>query len=71
MTRRLDAEKLARLYDGFYAESSEPMPKIITEWHLHEDAADMARDPSHTSPLETIAGFAVLALVGLLFWGVM
>jgi hypothetical protein len=62
---RLDAEKLARLYDGFY--STEPLPKVVREWHLHEDRADLARDHSNTTPLETIAGFAVLALVAFIF----
>ena len=62
---RLDAERIARLYDGFY--STEPLPKVVREWHLHEDQADRARDPSHTSALEVIAGFAVLALVAFIF----
>jgi hypothetical protein len=62
---RLDAEKLARLYDGFY--STEPLPKVVREWHLHEDRADLARDHCHTSPLEFVAGCAVLALVAFVF----
>ena len=60
---RFDAEKLARLYEGFYAEhnSSEPLPKFMAREPIQD------RDASHTSPLETIAGFAVLALVAFIF----
>jgi hypothetical protein len=43
------------------------LPKVVREWHLHEDRADLARDHSNTTPLETIAGFAVLALVAFIF----
>jgi hypothetical protein len=50
---RLDAERLARLYDGFYAEQDREPP----------------RDPSRTSSFETLAGFAVLALVAVI-WAV-
>ena len=66
MTRRADAERIARLYEGFYAEheSDEALPKFMGR----EPAQD--RDPSHTTPLQTIAGFAVLALVAVIF-GVM
>lgn len=63
---RLDAEKLARLYEGFYADQ-EPFSGLIPRCVL-EPIQD--RDPSHTTPLETIAGFAVLALVAVIF-GVM
>lgn len=42
--------------------------QVPLDWQAHEDADDMARNPSRTSVAETLAGFAVLALVGLLFW---
>ena len=61
---RLDAEKLARLYEGFYAEKPEPFSGPIPRCVL-EPIQD--RDPSHTSALEVIAGFAVLALVAFIF----
>ena len=48
---RLDAEKIARLYDGFYADQDREPP----------------RDHSRTSALEAVAGFAVLALVIFIF----
>jgi hypothetical protein len=48
---RLDAEKLARLYDGFYADHDREPP----------------RDHSRTSAFETLAGFAVLALMAFVF----
>jgi hypothetical protein len=59
---RLDAEKLARLYEGFYSEEpfSGPIPRCVLE-------PIQDRDPSHTSALETIAGFAVLVLVAVIF----
>jgi hypothetical protein len=60
---RLDAERLARLYEGFYAEhdSKEALPRFLNSPPIKD------RDPSHTSALETIAGFAVLALVAIIF----
>jgi hypothetical protein len=61
---RLDAERIARLYEGFYAEKPEPFSGPIPRCVL-EPIQD--RDPSHTSALETIAGFAVLALVAVIF----
>lgn len=63
MTRRADAERIARLYEGFYAEheSAEALPKFVGR----EPVVD--GDPSHTTPLQTIAGFVLLALVGLIF----
>jgi hypothetical protein len=51
---RLDAERLARLHGGFYADQDREPP----------------RDPSRTSALEVVAGFAVVALVAFVF-GVM
>ena len=59
---RLDAEKLARLYEGFYSEEpfSGPIPRCVLE-------PIQDRDPSHTSVIEAIAGFAVLALVAVIF----
>lgn len=50
--------------------TAEYLLRHVPDWQAHEDAADMARDPSHTSALEAIAGFAVLALVAVIF-GVM
>jgi hypothetical protein len=48
---RFDAERLARLYEGFYADQDREPP----------------RDPSRTSAFETLAGFAVLAIVIFIF----
>ena len=59
---RLDAERLARLYEGFYAEQDQP--RFLNSPPIQDG-------PEHTTPLETLAGFAVLALVALLFWGIM
>lgn len=56
---RLDAERIARLYDGFYAEQDQP--RFLNSPPIQD------RDPSHTSALEAIAGFAVLALVAFIF----
>ena len=66
MTRRADAERIARLYEGFYVEheSAEALPKFVGRPPVVD------RDPSHTSAIEAIAGFAVLALVAFIF-GVM
>ena len=61
---RLDAERIARLYEGFYAEKPEPFSGPIPRCVL-EPIQD--RDASHTSALEAIAGFAVLALVAFVF----
>ena len=55
---RLDAEKLARLYDGFYAEQDQP--RFLNSPPIQDG-------PEHTTPLETLAGFAVLALVAFIF----
>lgn len=55
---RLDAEKLARLYDGFYAEQDQP--RFLNSPPIQDG-------PEHTTPLETLAGFAVLALVAVIF----
>jgi len=52
---RLDAERLARLYDGFYAD---------------QDREPAQYTPDRVSPLEAVAGFAVVALVALI-WAVM
>jgi hypothetical protein len=48
---RPDAERIARLYDGFYADHDREPP----------------RDPSRTSAFEAVAGFAVVALVAVIF----
>jgi hypothetical protein len=61
---RLDAERIARLYEGFYAEKPEPFSGPIPRCVL-EPIQD--RDASHTSPLEFVAGCAVLALVAFVF----
>jgi hypothetical protein len=55
---RLDAERLARLYEGFYAEQDQP--RFLNSPPVQDG-------PEHTTPLETIAGFAVLALVAFVF----
>ena len=55
---RLDAEKLARLYDKFYAEQDQP--RFLNSPPIQDG-------PEQTSALETIAGFAVLALVAVIF----
>ena len=67
MTRRADAERIARLYEGFYAEhdSAEELPSFMDRPPVVDG------DPTHTTPLQTIAGFAVLVLVALIFLGVM
>ena len=66
MTRRADAEHIARLYEGFYAEheSAEALPKFVGRPPVVDG------DPSHTTPLQTIAGFVLLAFVAIIF-GVM
>jgi hypothetical protein len=55
---RLDAEKLARLYDGFYADQDQP--RFLNSPRLEDG-------PDRVSPLEAVAGFAVLALVAIIF----
>jgi len=59
---RLDAERLAMLYEGFYAEhdSKEALPRFLNSPPVQDG-------PEHTSALEAIAGFAVLALVAVIF----
>lgn len=58
-----EPERIARLYEGFYTEhdSAEALPNFVSRESIQD------RDPSHTTPLEAIAGFAVLALVALIF----
>ena len=59
---RLDAERLARLYEGSYADQDPPRSLNSP---LVQDG------PDRTSPLEAVAGFAVVGLVFvLIFWGV-
>ncbi len=55
---RLDAEKIARLYDGFYADQDQP--RFLNSPPVQDG-------PDRTSPLETLAGFAVVALVIFIF----
>jgi hypothetical protein len=58
---RPDAERLARLYDGFYAEQDPP--RFLNSPPVQDG-------PDRVSPLEAVAGFAVLGLVFvLIFWG--
>jgi hypothetical protein len=64
---RLDAERITAEY---------LMRPLEQSWQEQEDAADMARElnrkrrPDRVSPLEAVAGFAVVALVFvLIFWG--
>jgi hypothetical protein len=51
------------------------MRRLEQSWQEQEDAADMVRElnrkrcPDRVSPLEAIAGFAVLALVAII-WAV-
>jgi hypothetical protein len=61
---RLDAEKIARLYDGFYAEhdSKEALPSFVSREPITDG-------PDRVSPLEAVAGFAVVALVAII-WAV-
>ena len=66
MTRRADAERIARLYDGFYAEheSAEALPNFVSR-------PPVVDGPEYVSPARFIAGWVVvLALVAILFWGV-
>jgi len=55
---RLDAEKLARLYDGFYAKQDQP--RFL-------NGPPVQDGPDRVSPLEAVAGFVVLALVAFVF----
>jgi hypothetical protein len=55
---RLDAEKIARLYDGFYADQDQP--RFLNSPPVQDG-------PDRTSPLEAVAGFAVVALVAFVF----
>jgi hypothetical protein len=55
---RLDAEKIARLYDGFYADQDQP--RFLNSPPVQDG-------PDRTSPLETLAGFAVVAIVIFIF----
>ncbi len=55
---RLDAEKIARLHDGFYADQDQP--RFLNSPPVHDG-------PEHVSPLETLAGFALVALVIFIF----
>jgi len=59
---RLDAERIARLYDGFYAEhdSKEALPSFVSREPITDG-------PDRVSPLEAVAGFAVVALVAVVF----
>jgi hypothetical protein len=59
------AERLARLHEGFYAEhdSKESLPSFVSREPITDG-------PDRVSPLEAVAGFAVLGLVFvLIFWG--
>jgi hypothetical protein len=55
---RLDAEKIARLYDGFYADQDQP--RFLNSPPVQDG-------PDRTSPLEAVAGFAVVAIVIFIF----
>ena len=58
---RLDAEKLARLYEGFYADQDQP--RFLNSPPVQDG-------PDHMSPLQFIAAVLVLGLVFvLIFWG--
>ena len=58
---RLDAERLARLHGGFYADQDPP--RFLNSPPVQDG-------PDRTSPLEAVAGFAVVALVAVI-WAVM
>jgi hypothetical protein len=63
---RLNAERIARLYEGFYAEKPEPFSGPIPRCVL-EPIQD---GPEYVSPVRFIAGWlVVLAIAGLIFWG--
>jgi hypothetical protein len=55
---RPDAEKIARLYDGFYADQDQP--RFLTSPPVQDG-------PDRVSPLEAVAGFAVVAIVIFIF----
>lgn len=57
---RLDAERLARLHDGFYADQDQP--RFLNSPPVQDG-------PDRVSPLEAVAGFAVVALVAII-WAV-
>jgi hypothetical protein len=58
---RPDADKIARLYDGFYADQDQP--RFLNSPPVQDG-------PDRTSPLEAVAGFAVVALVAII-WAVL
>jgi hypothetical protein len=63
MTRRADAERIARLYEGFYADQepfSGPMPRCVVE-PIAEGPAD------YVSPLRFAAGVTMLVIVTFVF----
>lgn len=62
---RHNAERIARLYDGFYAEDEPftgPIPRCVRE--------PIPTNPPQPSPLEFIAGAILIAVIGVLFFGV-
>lgn len=66
MTRRADAERIARLYEGFYAEheSAEALPKFVSR-------SPVVDGPEYVEPIRFIAGWVVVAAIAaLIFWGV-
>ena len=49
--------------------AAEYLMRNVPDWEAHEEAADAARE--YVSPIRFLAGWVVvLALVGLIFWGV-
>ena len=60
---RLDAERLARLYEGFYAEhdSKEALPRFLTTPPVQDG-------PDRVSPLRFAAGVAVIVLIAAMFF---
>ena len=57
---RLDAERLARLYEGSYADQDQP--RFLNSPRLEDG-------PEHVSLLRFVAGVAVLAIVAII-WAV-
>jgi|GEM_PF-3410550 len=60
-----EPERIARLYEGFYAEheSSDPLPRFVGR----ESVGD---GPEYVSPIRFIAGWVVVvAIAALIFWG--
>jgi hypothetical protein len=55
---RLDAEKLARLYDGFYVDQDQP--RFLSSPPIQDG-------PEHVSPLRFVAGVAMLVIVAFVF----